>query len=78
MIDTSENPTIVPPGEKKVRRARCKFCGKEFSRVQLEIKMPVISHFMGACPDALTEIERMASSLIEIVDDEKPDAESIT
>ena len=78
MIDTSENPTIVPTGEKKARAARCKFCGREFSRVQLQMKMPVISHFMGACPEALAEIERMAQSLIEIVDDEKPDAESTT
>ena len=68
-IEINSNPTIVPAGEKKGRVARCRFCGKEFSRVQLEIKMPVISHFMGACPGALAEIERMAGSLIEIVDE---------
>ena len=78
MTETEENPTIVPPGEGKSRHARCRFCGKQFSRVQLEIKMPVISHFMGACPNALAEIERMAGSLIEIVDDERPDGESTT
>lgn len=68
-IEINSNPTIVPAGEKKERVARCRFCGKKFSRVQLEIKMPVISHFMGACPTALAEIERMAGSLIEIVDE---------
>lgn len=59
-------------------KARCKFCGREFSRVQLELKMPIISHFMGTCPGALEEIQRMAASLIEIVEDEKPSEKSTT
>ena len=59
-------------------KARCKLCGREFTRVQLELKMPIISHFMGSCPDALDEIQRLASSLIEIIDDEKPPAKSTT
>ena len=65
----NSNATIVPAGEKKERVARCRLCGNKFSRVLLEIKLPVISHFMGGCPTAPGEIERMAGSFIHLVEE---------